>query len=69
MRTYTFFVWFDNDVEVVNAGSVVDAAILATAKRIQSGLDITITRIEESTDDGIKQVLTPKSVVTLKEIE
>ena len=67
MKNKKYFVWFFGNVVEVYASGLESAAILATAKRIESGLRTQITMIEEEQDDGTSEYVFGTGFVTLKE--
>jgi len=67
MKNTTYYVWFFNKFETVNAANFESAAIIATARRIEAGLRTQITMIEEEQDDGTTVWIFGTSCVSLKE--
>ena len=67
MELKKYYVWFFDKLETAYASCVDDAAILATAQRIKSGLRTQITMIEEEKEDGTTEFVFCLGSVFLKE--
>lgn len=67
MKNNKYYVWFFNKFETVYASGYEIAAILATAKRIESGLRTQITMIEVEKENGDTEWAFGSGSVFLKE--
>ena len=67
MKNNKYYVWFYGKFEIVYAGGVETAAILATAKRISAGLHTQITMIELEKEDGFTEFVFGQGNVRLFE--